>query len=141
MNHASHAAMDERPLPLLFAEHLARGRRRSAHTVRAYEATAVRLLQFLGGHWGERVARHDLARISAADLRAYLAHRRASGLTNASAARELSAVRAFLDFAIGSDADLPRLRGPRVKKGVPRPVSPDEALTLAEEVAEDAREH
>ena len=132
--------MDERPLPLLFAEHLARDRRRSAHTVRAYEATAVRLLGFLGGHWGERVSRDALARVTTADLRAYLAHRRASGLTNASAARELSAVRAFLAFAGGEQADLPRLRGPRVKKGVPRPVSPDEAMTLAEEVAEDARE-
>jgi integrase/recombinase XerC len=132
--------MDERPLPLLFAEHLARDRRRSAHTVRAYEATAVRLLGFLGGHWGERVSRDALARVTTADLRAYLAHRRASGLTNASAARELSAVRAFLAFAGGEQADLPRLRGPRVKKGVPRPVSPDEAMTLAEEVAEDASE-
>lgn len=83
--------MDERPLPLLFSEHLARDRRRSAHTVRAYEATAVRLLAFLRGHWGEAVSRATLSRASAADLRAYLAHRRGEGLTNASAARELSA--------------------------------------------------
>jgi integrase/recombinase XerC len=133
--------MDEPPLPLLFAEHLTRDRRRSAHTVRAYEATAVRLVAFLGGHWGEAVSRATLRRASAADLRAYLAHRRGEGLSNASAARELSAVRAFLKFAGGGDGtDLPRLRGPRVKKGLPRPVSPDEAVALAEEVADDARE-
>ena len=133
--------MDERPLPLLFAAHLARDRRRSAHTVRAYEATAVRLVAFLSGHWGEAATREGLRRASAADLRAYLAHRRAGGLTNASAARELSAVRAFLKFAGDEDgADIPRLRGPRVKKGIPRPVSPDEAVALAEEVADDARE-
>lgn len=133
--------MDEPPLPLLFAAHLARDRRRSAHTVRAYEATAVRLVAFLGGHWGEAVTREGLRRASAADLRAYLAHRRSGGLTNASAARELSAVRAFLKFAVDADgADIPRLRGPRVKKGIPRPVSPDEALALAEDVADDARE-
>jgi integrase/recombinase XerC len=133
--------MDEPPLPLLFAAHLARDRRRSAHTVRAYEATAVRLVAFLGGHWGEAVTREGLRRASAADLRAYLAHRRSGGLTNASAARELSAVRAFLKFAGDADgADIPRLRGPRVKKGIPRPVSPDEALALAEDVADDARE-
>lgn len=132
--------MDERPLPLLFAEHLARDRRRSVHTVRAYEASAVRLLAFLGGHWGKRVARADLAGVSTADLRAYLAHRRSGGLANASAARELSAVRAFLAFAGEDGADLPRIRGPRVKQGVPRPVSPDEAVALAEEVADDARE-
>lgn len=132
--------MDDRPLPLMFADHLALDRRRSAHTVRAYEATAVRLITFLAGHWGGRVSRADLAKLSPADLRAYLAHRRSGGLTNASAARELSAVRAFLAFAVGEQADLPRLRGPRVKKGVPRPVSPDEAIALAEDVADDASE-
>ena len=32
------------------------------------------------------------------------------------------------------------MRGPAVKKGVPRPVSPADAVALAEEVADDARE-
>lgn len=130
--------MDDPPLPLAFARHLARDRRRSAHTVRAYQATAERLLGFLCGYWGGPVRPVELARVSAADLRAFLAYRRAEGLGNVSAARELSAVRAFLKFAGGADAALPRLRGPRVKKGVPRPISPQEAVALAEEVAEDA---
>lgn len=132
--------MDDKPLPLLFGAHLARDRRRSVHTVRAYEASAARLIAFLSGHWGRAVDRAALAKVSAADLRAYLAQRRNDGIGNASAARELSAVRAFLNFAGGEDAELPRLRGPRVRKGVPRPVSPDEAVALAEEVADDARE-
>jgi integrase/recombinase XerC len=126
-------------LPLEFGQHLARDRRRSVHTVRAYEATAVRLAQFLGEHWGEEVDRAALGRVSAADLRAYLARRRGQGLGNASAARELSAVKTFLKWAAGDDAP-PRMRGPRVKKGVPRPVSPADAIALAEEVAEDAAE-
>ncbi len=120
-----------------WSEHLLRDRRRSAHTVRAYGATAVRLLAFLQAHWGEAVTRERLAVVSAADLRAFLAHRRGEGLGNASASRELSAVRGFLGWT-GTDA--PRVRGPRVKRGVPRPVSPDEALALASEVAEDAAE-
>jgi integrase/recombinase XerC len=132
--------MSERPLPLLYAEHLARDRRRSAHTVRAYEATAVRLVVFLQSHWGGPVTRAALAKVSAADLRAFLAHRRNDGLGNASAARELSAVRGFLKFAAGEGADLPRLRGPRVKRGVPRPISPQEAVALAETVSEEASE-
>jgi integrase/recombinase XerC len=121
--------------PLQYAQHLARDRRRSVHTVRAYQATAERLLAFLSAHWGGPA--DDLTRVSQADLRAFLAQRRGEGLGNASAARELSAVRGFLAWA-GTEA--PRLRGPRVKKGVPRPVSPAEAVALAEEVAEDARE-
>ena len=126
-------------LTLEFGQHLTRDRRRSAHTVRAYEATAVRLVQFLGGHWGEAVDAAALGRVSAADLRAYLALRRGQGLGNASAARELSAVRTFLKWAGGADAS-PRMRGPRVKKGVPRPISPADVMALAEEVAEDGAE-
>ena len=126
-------------LPLDFGRHLARDRRRSVHTVRAYEATAARLLGFLGEHWGQEADRSTLGRVSAADLRAYLAHRRGQGLGNASAARELSAVRTFLKWAAGDEAP-PRMRGPRVKKGVPRPISPTDAVALAEEVAEDAAE-
>ncbi len=122
-----------------WAAHLTRDRRRSAHTVRAYQATAERLIAFLQGHWGERVDAAALARVNAADLRAFLAARRGDGLGNASAARELSAVRGFLAFA-APQAEPPRLRGPRVKAGVPRPISPDEALSLAGEVADDAAE-
>ncbi len=132
--------MTEPALPLLYAQHLARDRRRSAHTVRAYEATAVRLVAFLQAHWGAPATPATLAAISTADLRAFLAHRRNEGLGNASAARELSAVRGFLKFAAGGAAELPRLRGPRVKRGVPRPISPAEAVALAETVAEDASE-
>jgi integrase/recombinase XerC len=126
-------------LPLEFGQHLSRDRRRSVHTVRAYEATAVRLTQFLGEHWGEEIDGAALGRVSAADLRAYLARRRGQGLGNSSAARELSAVKTFLKWAAGDDAP-PRMRGPRVKKGVPRPISPADAIALAEEVAEDAAE-
>jgi integrase/recombinase XerC len=129
-----------RPLPLLYAQHLARDRRRSAHTVRAYEATAVRLVAFLQSHWGGEVTREALAQVSAADLRAFLAHRRNDGLGNASAARELSAVRGFLRFVVGEGAELPRLRGPRVKRGVPRPIAPHEAVALAELASEEASE-
>jgi integrase/recombinase XerC len=125
------------PLPLLYSRYLAQDRRRSAHTVRAYEAGAVRLVAFLRAHWGKEITRDNLAGITAADLRAFLASRRGDGIGNASAARELSAIRGFLTFA---GVELPRLRGPRVKKGVPRPVAPDEAVALAETVSEEARE-
>lgn len=131
-----------------WAIHLARDRRRSEHTVRAYRATATRLLGFLTTHWGRSVDRAGLSAVDASDLRAYLAHRRTAGasgtgLGNASAARELSAVRGFLDWAARSDGATraaPRLRGPRVHKGVPRPVAPHEAVALARDVAEESDE-
>ena len=124
---------------MLWSEHLARDRRRSEHTIRAYRATAERLTAFLQVHWGARIDRADLARVTASDLRAYLADRREHGLGNASAAREVSALRGFLAWA-NAEAEQPRMRGPRVKTGVPRPISPADAMALAEEVADDAAE-
>jgi len=127
------------PLAIEWRRHLARDRRRSEHTVRAYGAAAERLLAFLAEHHGAYPDRAALARLTPADLRAFLARRRMQWLGNVSAARELSAVRGFLAFVSGAEA-VPRLAGPRVKKGVPRPISPQEAVALAEDVAESAAE-
>ena len=119
--------------------YLAHGRRRSPHTVRAYVATAARLLDELGAaNWPA------LARLDGLALRGQLARRRAVGIGNASAARELSALKSFIAFARAqagaADPAPPRMRGPRVKKGIPRPVTPDEAVHLAATVAVDASE-
>ena len=120
--------------------YLALARRRSPHTVRAYGATAARLLATLpaGPDWC------TVARIDSGALRAQLAARRADGIGNLSAARELSALKAFIAFAREQagevDAAPPRMRGPRVKKGLPRPITPDEVVSLAVSVAEDAAE-
>ncbi|HQS70564.1 MAG: recombinase XerC [Novosphingobium sp. 28-62-57] len=118
--------------------HLTLSRRRSPHTARAYAATAARILNAMDGD----LSWHSVAQIDAATLRMHLAERRAEGLGNVSAARELSALKTFIAFAKDQAGDLdasrPRLRGPRVKKGLPRPVTPDEAVNLAETVADDA---
>lgn len=120
-------------------DHLTANRRRSPHTVRAYLAAARQLLEATDiADWSV------IARIEAPALRAQLARRRAEGIGNASAARELSALKAFIAFAREraghADAAPPRLRGPRVRKGLPRPVTPDDAGNLAELVASDAEE-
>ncbi len=114
--------------------HLADNRRRSPHTVRAYVAAALRLCA------ADRLESWDaVARIEAHHLRAFLAARRAEGLGNASTARELSALKAFISFARQQSGDpdpaAPRVRGPRLKKGLPRPVTPDEAVNLADMVS------
>ena len=119
--------------------YLVEGLRRSPHTVRAYESTAARLLDALDLLNWDR-----LARLDAGALRGQLARRRAEGLSNASAARELSALKQFISFARSqagmADPAPPRMRGPRVKKGIPRPVTPDEAVNLAATVHNDAAE-
>tara|TARA_Y100000296_G_scaffold19157_1_gene22884 strand:+ start:811 stop:1707 length:897 start_codon:yes stop_codon:yes gene_type:complete len=114
-------------------DHLALGLRRSEHTVRAYMRTAQRLLV------GQGIADWDaVADLSAGHLRTHLAARREQGLSNASVARELSALKSFIAFArtqAGREvSDAPRMRGPRIAKGLPRPVTPDDAIGLAETV-------
>ncbi|GMN13536.1 tyrosine recombinase XerC [Altererythrobacter sp. MTPC7] len=120
-------------------QHLAVDLRRSPHTVRAYGTAARRLAEALGLATFETVAGLD-----AGAVRRHLAMRRSEGLSNASAARELSAIKAFIRFARAetgaAETDAPRLRGPRIKKGLPRPVTPDEAIGLAERIESDASE-
>lgn len=114
-------------------------RRRSAHTVRAYRAAAERLIDAANlESWD------DIANLTSAQLRAQLARRREEGLSNVSAARELSALKGFIAFARRQtgldDSGGPRMKGPRVKKGIPRPITPDDAVNLADSVADDASE-
>lgn len=122
-----------------YQSYLANNRRRSVHSVRAYVATAERLSAFLSEHLGEAIDRPVLAKLSAADLRAFLAYRRGDGLTNRSTARELSAIRNFLRFALGDDAAIPMLKGPRVPRSLPRPIEPEAVLALAGDAADCAR--
>jgi integrase/recombinase XerC len=123
-----------------YRSYLADNRRRSVHSVRAYVATAERLKDFLSEHFGENIDRPLLAKLTAADLRAFLAFRRGDGLTNRSTARELSAIRNFLRFALGEDASIPMLKGPRVPRSLPRPVDPEAVLALAGDAADSARD-
>lgn len=120
-------------------DYLTHGRRRSAHTVRAYLGCANRLLQANDiQEWDQA------AQVEAHDLRRHLATRRGEGLGNASAARELSALKNFIAFAREQAGDpdpaAPRVRGPRVKKGLPRPVTLDDAANVADLVAGNANE-
>ena len=131
-------AQPARELAERWGSYLQHDRRRSPHTVRAYVATAHRFVNFLGRHRGEQIGRFALLALGASDLRAFLADRRASGLGASSAARELSAVRAFLNYAAeqdGETAQLPRTRAPKRPRTLPRPASPEDAMGLAHDAA------
>src|SRR3546814_5953904 len=97
---------------------LAANRRRSAHTVRAYVAAVHRLIAFLEQHRGEAISPSTFADVKLQDIRAFLGQRRVGGLANASASRELSAVRAFFGWlaeeGLASQGVLDGLRSPRV---------------------------
>ena len=118
----------------VWEDRLAVQERRSPHTVRAYLGSADRLIAHVGAKGWD-----DLTAIDARALRGFLAERRGTGLSAASTQRELSAIRAFLRFArqlTDGDPSLnPVVRGPRARRGIPRPITPDEAVNVAQEVA------
>ena len=72
-------ASPARELAARWAGHLQNDRRRSPHTVRAYVATAHRLIDFLAAYRGELIGSTELRTLGATDLRAFLAHRRGAG--------------------------------------------------------------
>ena len=130
-----------RGLAARWAIYLQHDRRRSTHTVRAYVATAHRLIAFLERHRGGTVEPSDLTGLAATDLRAFVAQRRSEGLGASSSARELSGVRAFLKYAAeqsGHTPSLPRVRAPRRPRTLPRPAAPAEVVSLADDAADAA---
>ena len=124
-------------------EHLAHERRASPRTMRAYGDGVAAYLGFLERHLGESLSLAAMSDISAADIRAYLAHRRSGErpLSPRSVSQALSAIRTFhrfLDRRLDTpNAAIVLVRGPRLPPGVPRPVSEDQARGLIEEASFD----
>jgi integrase/recombinase XerC len=123
----------------LWLQHLANERRASPRTLEAYGFAAERYIAFLERHRGEALSVAGLAQVSAADVRAWLAHLRAGErpLSPRSLSQALSAIRTFhrfLDRRLDApNAALALVRGPKVKPGAPRPVSEDQARGLIAE--------
>lgn len=132
-------------------DYLTLERRASPRTVRAYGDNVLAYLNFLERHRGGALSLSDLGEVSTADLRAYLAFRRQGGesgedaLAPRSISQALSSIRAFhrhVDQRHGvANGAVELVRGPRLKIGLPRPVSEDQARDLIAEASGDtARE-
>ena len=126
---------------------LAQGRARRGYsdkTVEAYRADVAGFLGFLALHNGGAEGTESLARLGVSDLRAFMAHERARGLSARSLARRLSAVRGFcgwLGERAGFDASAAlSARGPRAKPRLPRPVTPEAARDVIDAVETDSAE-
>ena len=78
-----------------FLEHLRLNENASAHTVRAYDSDLSQFLAFLGEHLKRRVSDLTPADLDHLNARAFLADLTRRGNSKASAARKLSAIRAF----------------------------------------------
>jgi integrase/recombinase XerC len=123
--------------------HIRDERRFAANSVEAYERDVSAFLGFLSQHLGGEPSAGDLATLEPRDLRAYLAHRRQGpdALADRSISRALAAIRSFyryLDRRHGiANPRLSLVRGPKLKRSLPRPVSEAGAVALIAD-AEDA---
>ena len=119
--------------------HLAHERRASPRTVEAYGFAGNRYLNFMGRHRGETLTLAAFSTITAAEIRAWLAHLRQGEkpLSPRSLSQALSAIRTFhryLDRRLETpNAAIGLVRGPRVKLSAPRPVSEDQARGMLAE--------
>ncbi|MBS0386163.1 MAG: tyrosine recombinase XerC [Proteobacteria bacterium] len=116
--------------------HLRDERRFAANSVEAYERDVEAFLDFLQSHLGGELSGKDLAELEPRDLRAYLAHRRQGpdALSDRSVSRALAAIRSFyryLERRHGlANPRLSLVRGPKLKRTLPRPVSEKAARDL-----------
>jgi integrase/recombinase XerC len=119
-------------------------RRFAPNSVEAYERDVAALLGFLQSHVGGDVDAAVLSGLEPRDLRAYLAHRRSGpdALGDRSISRALAAIRAFyryLDRRRGiQNPRLSLVRGPKLKRSLPRPVSESAARDLISEAEDSA---
>lgn len=112
-------------------------------TLTAYRADVLGYLAFLGQHNGGGQGLGALARVSVADMRAWMAHERARGVSARSLARALSAVKTFTRWLAereGFDASaVLAARAPRFGRRLPRPLSETAASAMLDTVEAQAR--
>jgi integrase/recombinase XerC len=115
---------------------LAHEKRASPHTLRAYGDDVARFLGFLSGHLGETPNERALAKLAPADIRAFVTMRRGEGLGPRGVRRALSATRSFFRFLAREDIlenPAPRsVRGPKLPRTLPRPLSERDAASALE---------
>jgi integrase/recombinase XerC len=111
-------------------------RRMSAKTVEAYRRDVSQFLAFLTEHLGGAPSLKQLAKLTPADVRAFMAARRNDGVGNRSLMRVLAGTRSFARFlernGKGRVAALAAVRSPKLPKTLPKPL----AITAAKRVTD-----
>jgi integrase/recombinase XerC len=126
--------------------HLGAERRMSPKTVEAYQRDVLQFLSFLAEHLGGAPSLKELAALTPADVRAFLAARRADGIGSRSLMRTLAGTRAFARFlernGKGRVGALSAVRAPKIGKTLPRPLAVSGARAVADPdiAAGDGRE-
>jgi integrase/recombinase XerC len=111
-------------------------RRMSPKTVEAYARDASQFLAFLAEHLGGKVTLARLIKLAPADVRAFMASRRADGIGSRSLMRALAGMRSFTRYlereGKGRVSALSAVRAPKIGKTLPKPISVSAAKELAD---------
>ena len=95
---------------------------------------------FQAGHIGGAVTEKALAKLTPADIRAFITFRRQEGLGPGGVQRALAAVRSFYKFlakeGVLENAAARSIRTPRVRRRLPRPLSVEDAARAIAEAGE-----
>lgn len=115
---------------------LASEKRMSPKTVEAYGRDASQFLAFLAEHLGGKVTLSRLINLAPADVRAFLASRRADGIGSRSLMRALAGMRSFTRYlereGKGRVSALSAVRAPKIAKTLPKPIAVGAAKQLAD---------
>ena len=108
----------------------------SPKTVEAYARDASQFLAFLAKHLGGKVTLARLVKLAPADVRAFLASRRADGIGSRSLMRALAGMRSFTRYlereGKGRVSALSAVRAPKIAKTLPKPIAVGAAKQLAD---------
>jgi integrase/recombinase XerC len=111
-------------------------RRLSGKTLEAYARDVGQFLSFLATHMGGAPTLRQLAKLTPADIRAFMAARRAAGAGNRSLMRGLAGARSFARFlernGKGKVAALAAVRAPKLPRTLPKPMPASAAKRMTE---------
>ncbi len=111
-------------------------KRMSGKTLEAYQRDVAQFLGFLAEHLGGAPNLKQLAKLTPADIRAFMAARRASGIGSRSLMRGLAGARSFARYlernGKGKMAALAAVRTPKLARTLPKPLSVSAARRMTE---------
>ena len=117
---------------------LAHERRAPPNTLGAYQRDLAAFLDFVAEHVGEAPTLAGLSALETSDFRAWLARRTTDGAAKTSNARALSTLRGFFRHLerndIAANPAIAGLRGPKLPRVLPRPLSVKDARATVEAV-------
>ncbi len=109
-----------------FLEYLKNQKRCSIHTIDGYSRELYFLEAFLRSHLGEIPSEKNLEKLKLVEFRSYLSSRKKSGLSNATIARSISAIKSFFNYLKLhkkiKNIHIENLEHPKIPKRIPRAI-------------------